>query len=756
MSDQPEQKRIKLFLERSIERLPYDITDKGEELYIPDGDPSEKLKRKIRTIVDLAGDHYDDFTENLPTAQEQGQDEHASEGVKNEDAITESVDQPSSTPVFSAAVASVNPAHRVTTPQGVYGKLWHAQGEIRIALDVLTTIIASYQVGNNIKANQELPLPPGTLKCEYVTKATVPLSSQISSEKLALGSKKNHLRKASQILMQGAENLKKVMENEDQFWEGALRLRKNNWSIGSRSSGSAHRINRHAAGSQLSVYYGFGDVGSLHGDRSYAVADLVRSQVPLESDTANSNIELFIPNQTGKVVVVSLIMRGTEYCRDSHKDKPTTSKKTLHSQLLSAQSSLFDAELFQDLVREARIMTNSVSIVDNEIFLPINDELELKISHRKPTDTELSIPSTTNTNGIKDSQLCSSLSGTADIFRYAMQLIQHRRYRQNIKERSDSFFKGSRPGSGRAPGSFRQFQIALAQRPTNMLSTALQTLQYYTFSRRIREVLTKVSRNLGDSWWEPVSIHSVDIKPPTPSPAMTQGAVSSGSSAPVSGLASTANKAPNYSMGAAVSIRVGQTSPSLRFVVRSYPAPCVVFHLPDRPTQPITHITEFEKTLEQELAVRAIRKICEIVNSIESWTGPPEGGMPSPRFVIDIDKRCVGVFQIPVKVNGYGHSRPIQSATVILQLCMKSGEPTTIGLTCTQGGASKTTRLHLEDELRHFSSELDLNADIVHPYDDSFTFGSQHSTLSTRGSPLRSTEGFRSWIQQKILDQMDL
>lgn len=73
----------------------------------------------------MAGDHYDDFTENLPTAQEQGQDEHASEGVKNEDATTETVDQPSSTPVFSAAVASVNPAHRVTTPQGVYGKLWY-------------------------------------------------------------------------------------------------------------------------------------------------------------------------------------------------------------------------------------------------------------------------------------------------------------------------------------------------------------------------------------------------------------------------------------------------------------------------------------------------------------------------------------------------------------------------------------------------------------------------------------------------------
>lgn len=134
----------------------------------------------------------------------------------------------------------------------------HAQGEIRIALDVLTTIIASYQTAN-IKDSQQYPLPPGTLKCEYVTKVTVPLSNQISSEKLALGSKKNHLRKASQILMQGADNLKKVMENEDQFWEGALRLRKNNWSIGSKSGGAAPRVNRLGTGSQLSVYYGFGD-----------------------------------------------------------------------------------------------------------------------------------------------------------------------------------------------------------------------------------------------------------------------------------------------------------------------------------------------------------------------------------------------------------------------------------------------------------------------------------------------------------------
>lgn len=76
--------------------------------------------------MDLAGDHYDDFTENLPKPQEPGQDENASDtttGAKNEDVISENVEQPSSTPVI---ITSVN-AQRVTTPQGVYGKLWYVR-----------------------------------------------------------------------------------------------------------------------------------------------------------------------------------------------------------------------------------------------------------------------------------------------------------------------------------------------------------------------------------------------------------------------------------------------------------------------------------------------------------------------------------------------------------------------------------------------------------------------------------------------------
>lgn len=223
-----------------------------------------------------------------------------------------------------------------------------------------------------------------------------------------------------------------------------------------------------------------------------------------------------------------------------------------------------------------------------------------------------------------------------------MQLIQHRRHRQNIKDRSDSFFKSSRPGGGRTAGSFGQIQQTLQQRPTNMLGMTLHALQYYTFSRRIREVLGRVTKNLRQSWWESINVHSVDIKSPPPatssflSPATTTGA-----SRP-----SRTGFAPNYGMGSSISICMGSKAPAIRFVLRSHPAPCAVLQLADRPSTPIMHVTQFEQLLEEELADRAIGRICEAVNSIEVW-GDSTPGWRRPKFEIDIEKRCVGVFEIP-------------------------------------------------------------------------------------------------------------
>ncbi|KAG9319847.1 hypothetical protein KVV02_005326 [Mortierella alpina] len=766
MDSQHSDKRIKLFLERTIDRLPFDITQKAEEIYLPDGDPAEKLKRKIKAITDAAGDHYDQFTENVVSpeeqqAQEQLQPPQEPSGAEQTHAVTSDSHTHAESALIpatnAAAIAAANA--RVTSPQGIYIKLWHAQSEIGMALDALNILISSYQsisgsasAGASVAAlsNPNAPptaLPPGSLKCEYVPRAVLPLSAQIANEKLALGGKKHHLRSAADILMQGAKKLKKVMADEDQFWAGALRLRKNNWCIVSAKVGAGPGQQQHQQ--HLFVHYGFRDVGSLYPERAYA--ELVRNQT-ISSDTVDTgrtkSIQLHFPNKSNKVVIMSLVQQGQPHSQGCRGSK-LRSRHTLHCQLLEAQSTLFDGELFHELVNEARSMTNSVSIVNNEIFLPINDELELKIAYRSPTpeDLALSLPSSSAQQPFNAKAKC--LEETADILRCVMQLFQHHRHRQNIKDRSDSFFKSSRPGGGRTAGSFGQIQQTLQQRPTNMLGMSLQALQYYTFSRRIREVLGRVTRNLRQSWWEPISVHSVDIKSPPPATeSVSSSATTTGASRP-----NRTGSTLNYGMGSSISISMGSTAPAVRFVLRSHPAPCAVLQLVDRPSAPIMHVTQFEQHLEEELADRAIGRICEVVNSVEVWSELMPG-LQRPKFEIDIEKRCVGVFEIPRR-NGSASAKIVK---VFLRLDMKAERVISITITSSQGGHSRTRRIYLEDQQLQGMQERQAirgNSNSIHPHDAASMTGAPAISRPTAREQGWSMEGFRTWLKQDIISELE-
>ncbi|KAG0233220.1 RNA polymerase II mediator complex subunit [Mortierella sp. GBA43] len=772
MASQHSDKRIKLFLERRLERLPFDISQKAEEIYLPDGDPDEKLRRKIKTITDLSGDNFDQFTESVATVEEEQNTEDKATGsitaTTEQSTVTTNKDDAEALPVApTSASASAAVNTRVASPQAIYAKLWHAQSEIGLALDVLNIIISSYQMGAGSTSGvsgsgpiSTLPnaaptvLPPGSLKCEYVPKAPLPLSAQITNEKMALGGKKHQLRTAADILMQGAQKLKKVMADESQFWADALRLRKNNWCIVAAKGGAGqpphhhHHSGRLAGGSQLYVHYGFRDVGSLFSERAYA--EMVRSTLHSDPGTKKSkSVELHIPNKTGRLVVMSLVHQGESHTQDEiwllgtlGSRRHTPRSITLHSQLLDAQSTLFDNELFHELINEARTMSNSVSIVDNEIFLPVNDELELKIAYRTTAiedDTSVSstqsssvsnaITVTSDADDIAKLESSKNLKRTADILRCAMQLMQHRRYRQNIKERTESFLKSSRPGGGRTAGSFGQIQQTLQQRPTAMLSMALQALQYYSFSWKIRESLSKVTRNVRQSWWETINVHIVDINN-TPS-----------------GVSPTQKRTSSHGMGSAVAVHLGNVAPAIRFVVRSHPVPCVVFQLSDRPSSPVMHIAEFEQVLERELAARAIGRICEVLNSIRTWDESVPS-LQSPEFVIDIDGQCVGVFQVSQK-NGASHMR---TATVTLQLDMKTERVVSISLACKQGGRARQKRISLEDQMFRNSQNLGSSrVTTIHPHD--VTVETTPSHVNDSG---KTAEGFKAWLKDSILAELDL
>ncbi|KAF9155511.1 RNA polymerase II mediator complex subunit [Linnemannia schmuckeri] len=754
MATEDSNKRIKLNLEPSLDRLPFDITQKAEEIYLPDGNACEKLKRKIKVISDAAGDHYDRYTDNVASVKEPAEGSAVATTAGTDGFNVQ--DQPAGGVTAASAATATNA--RVTSPQGIYAKLWHAQSEIGIALDVLNIIISSFQSpsgaigsGSNFPSNAPpTALPPGSLKCEHVPKPIL-VSAQIQNEKLALGAKRQQLRNAADILIQGAQKLRGVMVDEDQFWAGALRLRKNNWCLVSGRSGQPGynqqgfqlhppHGSRQGTGSHLFVHYGFRDVGSLYGERAYA--ELARNPSSRDDSPGIArSIELHIPNKSGKVLIMSLMQQGAVYIQGPKEAKGRRAN-TLHTQLLEAQDSLFDGELFHELVNEARTMTGCVSIVDNEILLSVNEELELRIAYRCATTDDLL------SGSLPKSDFAKRHQGIADVLCCAIQLTQHRRFRQNIKERSDSFFKSSRPGGGRAAGTYGQIQQTLQHRPTAMLSMMLQALQYFTFSKRVRDVLTRSTRNLRQSWWEAIQLQSVDIKSPPPS-LITSGCGNGSAGAQAALLLNSTAASPfrnvsNYGMGLAVSIRVGMKAPPIRFVIRSHPLPCVVLQLSDRPAAPMAHIAEFEKVLEQELASRAIGRICDVLNSINDWSELTPR-LQSPRFVIDIEQHCVGVFAVPQQRDDVGKCK---SSHIHLVVDIKADRAISITIICNQD-RFRSKRIFLEDQpLQGGATQPFSGADGPHPH-DVVTIG------ATSDTGRRTMETFRSWLQQNILAELD-
>ncbi|KAG0228385.1 RNA polymerase II mediator complex subunit [Actinomortierella wolfii] len=942
MSLPPAEKRIRLNLERSSSRLPHDVTDKAEEIYIREGDPAEKLTRKITKVWETAAGKFDEFTEELAkkiALEEQEEadekEEEAQGGASSAAAAAKKrkLKARKETDIDASEnrlVPRPGSTEAVDIRKEIYGRLWHAQGEIRIALDVLNIIISSYQnptasagtagggatataggaaaggaggpggaMSSNAVNTQQI-LPPGTLRCEFTSNTTVEAATQIQKEKMAIGGKKLQLKVARDILVQGAQKLQSVVSSEDNFWNSALRLRKNNWCIVSAKPGAGgplmHGHHRLAHGSQLYVHYGFRDVGSTFPEQAYA--EIIRVPSSGKDKTLNS-IDVLIPNQTGKVVSFSLVPQGTPHTTrhsiNSGKQIMQAGKnKSIHAQLHDAQTSIFDAELFQEFINEARSMTYSVNIVDNEIFMPINDDLELKISYRSDstnaststnsTSNESSDTPSSNTTTIpKDSVAAMTtkteattpfpishlsneptkagsnfptvhLDRTAEILKCCMRLAQHKRHRQNIQEKRDSFFMRSRPGAaiggsgtgasagggssgsggagggaggsagapgaGGVPGTTGATATTADGTVTStggtgagvggggaganattvaggaagvggagsggsggvvslggggsgtggvnsggsninnpyMLNATLHLLQYYSFSRRIREAVDRVMRPFSIAWWEPVEVHTWDMKqPPVTSGASGSSlsldvAASSSSSArprnPLSSVVSASSASASSSgltsgnkdrggrtgyrgmvsavMGTAVSIRLGAESAALRFVMRSHPTPCVVVQLADRPSVPIKHAAEFEQILRQELALRAVDRLCNVLNSIKNWSSPEKGGsVQAPKWIVDIERQCVGVF----KTATTAASKNTTTNLVILHLDNESRElGLRIKFLVQKGGAAagspnKWTRyVSLEDGVSH--------------------------------RPLRTEEAFKTWLVAFIAQEL--
>ncbi|KAI7848925.1 subunit 17 of mediator complex-domain-containing protein [Circinella umbellata] len=402
----PQSKRIKLSLEPTIDRAPIDITDQGVETYKDEPSLPAKLMETVDRIWYERGDWRDITEENLKASIQNSEEQN---GEANNDATN---DVQSVTPTTQQQQLQPPPGFDIVkVRESVVNKLFHAKSEIDVALDVINILLSQNRPGVLAK-DAVLPLPAGSLHATYVARPKPTNKAQLESVQLTLGLKRKQQRTASEFLKSSAKNLKRLVEVEQTFWDEALDLRRNNWLMQANAvSPAMGGLSVSNAGTSFLIRYGYTDVGSDFGEVSFGEFSRAENDNENKADT---QAQLSLPHNVQRRLVANVrkchmerlarqfelsseaIMGMSEKDEGDTKNEPISSlsldtqQSKIQQQLVEAQATVFDAELYSSVLSEAQSLanTNDVHFADEEIIVNVDGHVDLTIQRvQKPSSS---------------------------------------------------------------------------------------------------------------------------------------------------------------------------------------------------------------------------------------------------------------------------------------------------------------------------------------------------------------------------------
>ncbi|KAI9283219.1 subunit 17 of mediator complex-domain-containing protein [Sporodiniella umbellata] len=346
MEGEPTNKKIKLSLEPFVDNKILDITNAGVEILKPEVPLAEKMMQTVDRVWFERGEWKNITEESLG--------ESTTPGEKKKEPEDELVD-------IQDQIQAVPPGFDVNKlRESVVNKLLHAKSEIDVALDVINILAASHHASTA----KDLVLPAGSLSATYVTKPKPTMKADLEAVQLNLGLKRKQQKQASNYLKNSASALKSIIEKEQDFWDEALNLRRHNWIM---------YANNAQQNNSFLIQYGFAEVGSDFNEASLG-----------ELKRADNNVELTVAHdQPRRVAVHTRHADSSLETSDQNKKKTVyyeTEIKDIQGQLIQANSTVFDAELFSHVLEEAQTLNSNVHIGNDEIEINIDGDVELTIS----------------------------------------------------------------------------------------------------------------------------------------------------------------------------------------------------------------------------------------------------------------------------------------------------------------------------------------------------------------------------------------
>lgn len=287
-----------------------------------------------------------------------------------------------------------------------------AHMETMFALDFVSLLLskqAPRQAETSMSAFLKQVAPLGSLNAEVVNPPPKPESKTKDISAVSRGWRIQNFNAAANKLLQAASRLETEVASEARYWNEVLAVKDKGWKVSRLPSEKQ----------SLGVQYGFLEATPVFRDRG--LASLRRDE-----DGALLLDEGSIPSKA-RFVRVRVIQNG----RLSGSSKSTRStfngNETIEERILQARDTVYEEELFHELVREARAIASfGVTTRQNLIQIPASDDLEILLDL---VDTDEDTPEPEHDISQQGTSLAEGLAHTIRILlAYA--------HRQNLRRRT--------------------------------------------------------------------------------------------------------------------------------------------------------------------------------------------------------------------------------------------------------------------------------------------------------------------------------
>lgn len=230
-----------------------------------------------------------------------------------------------------------------TARTDIYTRLNDAHQEVMLALDMVSLMETKYapaQGAVTISAALKQVVPTGAMGADIWHRMPKDPAREAQDGLLATKVRVKHLQQSADDLLAAATRLQDNVRKETQFWDQILSITDKGWSV-SKMRNQGQRV--------LGVHFGFSGSAPEFSRRD-AAALMTDSQ-------GNINLERSIG--TRPKAMRAVIKKGSRIVGCSKLPSlPDVEETTLEARIRHARDSLYDEELYHELIRESRTLTS--------------------------------------------------------------------------------------------------------------------------------------------------------------------------------------------------------------------------------------------------------------------------------------------------------------------------------------------------------------------------------------------------------------